>query len=137
MTIRLFLATATLVASIAAPMDAAAFNCTIPGIFSAAKKTVCANPLLAELARSELASLDAVSGNLQRDARGYVARDRRTFLAQRDRCGRDERCHEATYGAQSRLYGRIDEACTLPTSRQLVCVTRIILKHRQELHRSM
>jgi uncharacterized protein len=120
---------------IAAP-GAQAFTCAVPGIFSAAKKTVCANATLAALDQTEAVGFAALRPKLGADAMAAIGRDRRAFLSQRDRCTRDLRCHEATYTAQIRLYGRLD-ACTDRGTRKMFCVSRTLLKHRENLHNSL
>lgn len=130
-------AAAVLITAAAVPASpAAAFNCAIPGIFSAAKKTVCANPTLTALDQAEEDDLVALRSRLGSEAMVPVSRDRRIFLSQRDRCGRDVRCHEATYTAQTRLYRRLGE-CETHGARKLFCVSRTLIKHREALHRSM
>jgi uncharacterized protein len=134
---RTALATAALIAACLVPTSGAqAFNCAIPGIFSIPKKTVCANPTLAALDQTEAGRFAGLRGKLGAEAMVSVGRDRRTFLGQRDRCGRDVRCHEATYTAQTRLYRRLD-ACADRGAQKVLCVSRTISKHREELHRSL
>lgn len=118
------------------PQPTAAFYCSIPGVFNEAKKTVCADPTLAALATTELDALANVRDRLAADARAAVTRDRRTFIAARDACRVDSRCLEATYLAQLRLYRGL-VACEANAGRQMFCVNRTILKHRETQHRSM
>ncbi len=134
---RIILAAAALITTtlVAAP-GAQAFTCAVPGIFSAAKKTVCGNPTLAALDRAEGNGFAALRPKLGAEAMVAVGRDRRAFLGQRDRCARDVRCHEATYTAQTRLYAKLD-TCADRGTRKMFCVNRTILKHREGLHRSM
>jgi hypothetical protein len=133
---RIALAAAALVSvtTVSAPA-AHAFNCAVPGIFSVTKKTVCANPTLTALDRTEGARFATLRAKLGAEAMVAVGRDRRTFLSQRDTCGREVRCYEATYTAQTRLYSRLD-ACTEKGARKMFCVSRTILRHREDLHRS-
>jgi uncharacterized protein len=120
---------------LAAP-SALAFTCAVPGLFSAAKKTVCGNPTLAALDQAEDDGFKGLRDKLGAEAMAAIGRDRRTFLKQRNACAREVRCHEATYTAQTRLYARLG-ACSDRGNRKMFCVTRTILKHREELHRSM
>jgi uncharacterized protein len=131
-----FSAAVLMAAAVLSAPPAQAFNCAVPGLFSAAKKTVCANPTLAVLDQTEGNAFAALRGKLGAEAMVAVGRDRRAFLSQRDRCGREVRCHEATYIAQTRLYRRL-EACADRDARKMFCVSRTVLKHREDLHRSL
>ena len=134
---RIALTAAVLIATtvFAAP-SAHAFICAVPGVFSVAKKTVCANPTLAALDQAESDAFAALRPKLGAEAMVAIGRDRRTFSSQRDRCAADVRCHEATYTAQTRLYSQLN-ACADRGTRKMFCVNRTILKHRESLHRSM
>ena len=121
---RTYLPAAALALALLAPAtDAQAFNCAIPGLFSAAKKTVCASPTLAALNRTETDRLAGLRARLGAEAMVAVNRDRRTFTATRDQCARDVRCHEATYTAQVRLYRRLD-TCADRGKQVVFCVNR-------------
>ena len=136
MLIRSSLVAATLCIVALAPPPAVAFNCAVPGVFSTAKMTVCATPVLTQLDQAEETGLVTLRGKLGPDAAREIASDRRSFVRTRDGCQRDVRCHEATYTAQSRLYRKLD-TCAGQGTKQLICVQRSILRHRQELHRSL
>ena len=136
MSIRSCLAGAALCLAALAPAPAVAFNCKVPGLLSAAKKTVCSSPVLTQLDQAEETGLVTLRGKVGPDAAREIVNDRRNFLRTRDGCGLDVRCHEATYMAQSRLYRKLD-ACAGQGTKQLICVQRSILRHRQELHRSL
>jgi uncharacterized protein len=136
MRIHLTIAAAALITTAFAAHPAAAFSCAVPAIASAVKRTVCAEPLLMAIDRTEAETVAGLGGRLSGDARRAVLRDRRAFHAVRDNCGADVRCLEASYRAQVRLYRKL-ESCLRPDARELFCVTRTIEQHRQELHRSM
>ncbi len=134
---RLALAAATLSAAILVSVSSAqAFNCAIPGIFSVAKKTVCSDPILAALDNDEASRFAGLRARLGAEAMVSVGRDRRVFVAILNRCGRETRCHEASYTSQTRLYRSL-LACADRGGQKIFCVNRTILKHREELHRSL
>lgn len=118
------------------PAPVLAFNCAVPGVVNPAKKAVCASQLLAAINDTERSADGALRAKLPFDARRELSRDRRIYLAGRDKCRADERCLEATMRAQMRLLRKL-EACTADTARALVCTSRTIQSHRMELHRSM
>lgn len=119
-----------------APAAAQAFNCQIPALVNPAKKTVCANPLLRAIDDKEEGEFKSVQSGMALDARRTIQRDRRAFIATRDGCETDQRCLEAAYRAQIRLYSRLGR-CKISRANQTFCVTAAITKHRQELHNSM
>ncbi len=119
-----------------APRQAEAFNCQIPALVNPAKKTVCATPLLRAIDDKEESEFKSVQAGMALDARRTIQRDRRTFIATRDGCETDQRCLEATYRAQTRLYTRLAR-CKISRANQTFCVTTTITKHRQELHNSL
>lgn len=116
--------------------EAAAFNCSVPALINAAKKTVCAQPLLRAADAKEEGDFKALGAGLSLDARRVLQRDRRTFVATRDGCEADQRCLEATYRAQLRLYTKLAR-CKVTRANQTFCVTTTTEKHRQELHNSL
>lgn len=116
--------------------EAAAFNCSIPALVNPAKKTVCANPLLRTVDAKEESEFRALSAGLSLEARRALQRDRRQFVSTRDGCEADQRCLEATYRAQLRLYTRLAR-CKVTRANQTFCVTTTAEKHRQELHKSL
>lgn len=119
-----------------APPSAEAFNCQIPALVNPAKKTVCAAPLLRAIDDKEEAEFKAVKIGMALDARRTIQRDRRTFVATRDGCESDQRCLEAAYRAQIRLYSRLAR-CKITRANQTFCTTTTITRHRQELHNSL
>lgn len=119
-----------------APRPAEAFNCQIPALVNPAKKTVCSTPFLRAVDDKEEAEFKAVQSGMALDARRAIQRDRRTFVSTRDGCETDQRCLEATYRAQARLYGRLAR-CKVSRANQTFCTTTTITKHRQELHNSL
>lgn len=135
MRVRLVLAAAAGLATFA-PATALAFNCAVPGLINPAKKAVCANQLLSAINDTERSADSALRTKLPFEARREFSRDRRIYLAGRDKCRADERCLEATMRAQIRLHRKL-EACTANAARALVCTSRTIQSHRMDLHRSM
>lgn len=116
--------------------EASAFNCAVPALINPAKKTVCAQPLLRAADGKEEAEFKALNAGLALEARRVMQRDRRIFIATRDGCEIDQRCLEATYRAQLRLYTRLTR-CQATRANQAFCVTTTAEKHRQELHNSL
>lgn len=115
---------------------AEAFNCAVPALANVAKKTVCANPLLRTVDAKEESEFKALGAGLSLEARRVSQRDRRLFIATRDGCEADQRCLEASYRAQLRLYSRLAR-CKVTRANQTFCVTTTTDKHRQELHKSL
>lgn len=133
------LATATIAATALVGLtatEAAAFNCAVPALVNPAKKTVCANPLLRAIDDKEESAFKALGAGLSLDARRALQRDRRIFVSTRDGCEADQRCLEATYRAQLRLYTKLGR-CKVTRANQTFCVTTTADKHRQELHKSL
>ncbi len=118
------------------PTSANAFNCSVPAIFSAAKKAVCASALLSAKDRAEQGQQAVLRSKFGADVMPMIATDRKAFISTRDICGSDRRCLEATYNAQLRLYRKLD-GCRLRGDKKLECVSDVIRQHRQELHKSM
>lgn len=116
--------------------NAAAFNCSIPALANVAKKTVCGNPLLRTVDGKEETEFKALGAGLSLEARRALQRDRRLFISTRDGCDADQRCLEATYRAQIRLYTKLAR-CKVTRANQTFCVTTTTDKHRQELHKSL
>lgn len=135
---RLFVTATLAIAALSAlpPGEAAAFNCAIPALANVAKKTVCATPILRAIDTKEETEFKNVTTGMSLDARRAAQRDRRNFIATRDGCEADNRCLEATYRAQLRLYTKFAR-CKITRANQTFCVTTTADKHRQELHKSL
>jgi uncharacterized protein len=128
---------AVVIGGLAVPSQALAYNCTIPALVDPVKKAVCAQPLLAGMDREEVARRTALAAKLTSDAGTLITRDRRAFVTTRETCASDQRCLEATYRAQLRLYSRLDACARRQAAQQTFCVSRTTLQHREELHKSL
>jgi uncharacterized protein len=115
---------------------ATAFNCRIPALANASKKTVCASSLLRAADAKEEAGYASLRAALNPDARRALDADRRQFVATRDGCIGEDLCLEASYRAQLRLYTRLAR-CKAPGAKQTLCITNTTSAHREELHRSL
>jgi uncharacterized protein len=117
------------------PEAANAYQCGVPAVFDANKKTVCASPVLANLDQAEVDARRSLG--LSREATSIVSRDRQSFTKTRGQCGGAARCLEATYRAQIRLYTKLKSCASRQGPQQTFCVSKATQQHRQDLHRSM